>query len=169
MQTAYSDFHPELELTFEAEEFEEYEDNAEFEEGSEFEEEGDYQWPKTTRFRGPAPGTIPVGPPTFQLPICRAAYGDLGDLVVHVGALKRAHARKPIDRHRVHNARLDLSRAVDQMIDKLRRGHYARASCGRRDFAGLKERLKRLRLGLPERDRNVLDRVVFFARAAGRP
>jgi hypothetical protein len=159
----------ELELTFEAETFEDHEDNSEFqdEEGFETEFEGDFQWPKQSRFRGPPPDIIRAGPPQFKLPICRAAYSDLADLAALVGTLKRALARKPVDRHRVHNARLDVSHTVDQMIAKLRRGgHYAKTSCGQRDLAGLKERLKSLRLGLPQSDQNVLNRAIFFARAA---
>lgn len=108
-------------------------------------------------------GTIPVGPFSPQLPMCRAAYADFVELGTYAGALRRALARRPPDRHAIHNARLDFIQAVARMISKLARGHYAQASCGARDFAALKRHVARLKPGLSVADREKLDRMILAA------
>lgn len=139
------------------------------EEFNEWMEEADsdiYRWPSQRSLK-PAPAiTIPVGSPSFKLPICRAAYSDLAELVVHVGSLKRSLARKPRDSSRIHNARKDVLIAVKRIIFNIKRGHYSKAKCGRRDFLRLAEKIKKLGNGLPRRDIDVLNEVIFVSRAA---
>jgi hypothetical protein len=110
-----------------------YEADLELEE--EFFDEG-YQWPQwpTSRtFKGPAPGTIPVGPPKAFAP-CDALLDERRRLRLAVDEVKARLRERPTNPRRVAEAADVLTAMCRQMVSILQERWYTKQGCAKYDL-----------------------------------
>src|SRR5882757_9932088 len=95
-----------------------------------------------------ATSTLPEAP-SQPLLGCPDAVGDLGVLQSALALLTQRLNQSPLDRSRIHNARLDFVAAANQIIESAKGGGYVSRGCKKRDLLWLTKRVERLRNGLP--------------------
>jgi len=113
----------------------------------EFEALGEYEWESPAYSPQGTAASMPEAP-FPPLLSCPDAVGDLGVLRNALTILSGRLNRSPLDRNRIHNARVDFVAAANQIIESAKGGAYVRRGCKRADLMRLANRVGQLRQGL---------------------
>jgi hypothetical protein len=108
---------------------------VEFESGSDSSGEADPlgQWPPSRHFGGPAPGSVPVGPPQTFSP-CSALLDERRRLSLAVDEVKGRMRERPSNARRVAEAADVLTAMCRQMVSILQDRWYIKQGCTKQDL-----------------------------------
>lgn len=104
------------------------------------------QWPTSRSFTGPAPGGVPVGPPTTFAP-CNALLDERRRLQLAVGEVKARLAERPANPRRVAEAANVLTEMCRQMVSILQERWYMKQGCTKSDLHLLAQSASAMREG----------------------